>query len=79
MSDETRTLDNWPHWKMPGRSNRYHLILAGRSLCMKWGFLSGDPVEPWRPEKITLGKGPEDCAECWKRAAKNYSTQEPKS
>ncbi len=73
MSDERETV---PCWKMPGRSNRFHLFIGGRSLCLKWGFLNGDPMSPWTGGE----RGPEDCAECHKRATKHYpvSKEQPK-
>ncbi len=59
-------------WNMPSRSQKFHLFIAGRSLCMKWGFMDGNPDQPWKGGP----KGARDCAECHKRATKHHPIKE---
>jgi hypothetical protein len=47
-------------WGFPGKSNKAHYFIEGRSLCRKWGFYLGE-LEQGKDES------PDNCAEC-KRA-----------
>ena len=56
-----------PLWGTPSRSNKHHLFVEARSLCMRWGFMNGEPDQPW-----TGNVGAKDCAACVKVAKKHY-------
>lgn len=50
-------------WAFPIGCRKAHVFIAGRSLCMKWGYFG--PVEP----DGNLGDKPgrDDCVACWRK------------
>ena len=62
MSDEKIPREGWMAEK-PQHTRRYHYILDTRALCGRYGFYQADLM----PSPPNATRGPEDCAECFKR------------
>ena len=54
-------------WLMPARSRKYHYFVEGRSLCNGWIFPDYNNL---LPDTGNTERGPDDCAECFKKLVK---------
>lgn len=59
-------------WGFPYLSKRAHVFVEARSLCGKWLFR---PAETEAPITKLSEKGPDDCADCYRRLTRHFGAK----